>query len=73
MFPDSSYRFVVNQGYASQFKTKAFSNNYVVYCQNEYRDSLNDVVWGTNRILVKMNPENPINTLSTIEYSRYSI
>lgn len=30
MFPDSSYRFVVNQGYASQFKTKAFSNNYVV-------------------------------------------
>ena len=46
MLPDSSYCFTVDAGYATQFKTKAYADNYVAYCQNEYRDSLGGVVWG---------------------------
>jgi len=46
MLPDSSYCFTVDAGYATQFKTKAYANSYVAYCQNEYRDSLGGVVWG---------------------------
>ena len=47
MLPDSSYCFTVDAGYATQFKTKAYANSHVAYCQNEYRDSLGGVVWGT--------------------------
>jgi hypothetical protein len=50
MLPDSSYCFTVDPGYDTQFKTKVYAKSYVAYCQNEYRDSLGDVVWGTNRI-----------------------
>jgi hypothetical protein len=50
MLPDSSYCFTVDPGYDTQFKTKVYANSYVAYCQNEYRDSLGGVVWGTNRI-----------------------
>ena len=63
LFPDGSYRFVVDQGYASQFKAKAFGNNYVAYCQNEYRDLMNGIVWGTNRILLKMKENHPMGTM----------
>jgi hypothetical protein len=46
MLPDSSYCFTVDAGYDAQFKTKAYANRYVAYCQNEYRDSLGGIVWG---------------------------
>lgn len=66
MLPDSSYCFTVNAGYDAQFKTKAYANSYVAYCQNEYRDSLGGVVWGTNRIMVKIKPAYSIGTLLQI-------
>ena len=47
MLPDSSYCFMVNSGYEKQFKTKVFANSHVAYFQNEFRDSLGGVVWGT--------------------------
>lgn len=47
MLPDSSYCFTVDAGYDAQFKTKAYANSYVAYCQNEYCDSLGGIVWGT--------------------------
>lgn len=56
MQPDSSYCFMVNSEYETLFKTKVSANSCVSYCQNEYRDSLGGVVWGTNRIMVKMKP-----------------
>ena len=64
MLPDSSYCFTVDPGYDTQFKTKVYANSYVAYCQNEYRDSLGGVVWGTNRIIVKMKPNYSIFSLS---------
>ena len=63
MLPDSSCCFTVDAGYDAQFKTKAYANRYVAYCQNEYRDSLGGIVWGTNRIMVKMKPEYSVSTL----------
>ena len=63
MMPDSSYCFTVDAGYNAQFKTKAYANSYVAYCQNEYRDSLGGIVWGTNRIMVKVKPACSISTL----------
>ena len=56
MFPDSSYRFIVAQQSSDSFKAKLLRNSCVSYCQNEYCDSLGGVVWGTNRIMVKMKP-----------------
>ncbi|MBO4654363.1 MAG: S8 family serine peptidase, partial [Bacteroidales bacterium] len=56
----------MDAGYATQFKTKVFANSHVAYCQNEYRDSLGGVVWGTNRIMVKMKPSYSIGALLQI-------
>ena len=63
MLPDSSYCFTVDAGYEMQFKTKVYAHSYVAYCQNEYRDSLGGIAWGTNRIMVKMKPAYSINVL----------
>lgn len=64
MFSDSTYRFVVAPSNISSFHTKACANNCIEFCQNEYRDSLGGVVWGTNRIMVKMKPNCSIVSLS---------
>lgn len=56
MQPDSSYCFIVNSEYEPLFRVKMSTNSWVSYYQNEYRDSLGGVVWGTNRIIVKMKP-----------------
>lgn len=53
MLPDSSYCFTVNAGYDAQFKTKAYANSYVAYCQNEYRDSLGGIVWGDYEVKIE--------------------
>ena len=63
MFSDSTYRFVVAPSNISSFHTKACANNCIEFCQNEYRDSLGGVVWGTNRIMVKMKPNYSIGSL----------
>ena len=63
MQPDSSYYFMVNSGYEPLFKAKVSANSCVSYYQNEYRDSLGGVVWGTNRIMVKMKPNYSIVSL----------
>jgi len=54
ILPDSSYCFTVDAGYDAQFKTKAFSNSYVAYCQNEYCDSLGGVVWGDYEVKIEI-------------------
>ena len=63
MFPDSSYRLIIKQGRSAFFKEKALKNNAVTYCQNEYRESDDGIVWSTNRILIKMKESLPIRTL----------
>ena len=63
IFSDNSYRFTVNPVDSSLFKINAMRNSCVTYCENEYRDSCNGVVWVTNRIIVKMKPGNSISTL----------
>ena len=62
MFSDSTCRFVVAPDNNSIFHTKACANNCIEFCQNEYRDSLGGVVWGNNRIMVKMNAANSLFT-----------
>ena len=63
IFPDSSYRFIVAQQSSDSFKAKILRNSCVSYCQNEYCDSLGGIVWGTNRIMVKMKPNYSIGSL----------
>ena len=63
MFSDSTCRFVVAPDNNSIFHTKACANNCIEFCQNEYRDSLGGVVWGNNRIMVKMKPNYSIGSL----------
>jgi hypothetical protein len=68
MFSDSTCRFVVAPDNNSIFHTKACANNCIEFCQNEYCDSLGGIVWGTNRIMVKMNAANSLFTSSLLNF-----
>lgn len=63
VLPDGSYRFSLKNDDISDFMLIALANNNIEFLQHEYKDPFGDVLWGSNRIIIKLKDDYSICTV----------